>query len=74
MPALAAADEVRSCVATQWMRYLLRREETQGDLPSLDAARKAFRDSSYDMRELLIAIAGSDAFTRRTPALGEVLP
>jgi hypothetical protein len=74
MPTLAASDEVRSCLATQWMRYLLRREETPGDLPSLDAAKKAFRDSSYDLRALLVAIVGSDAFTRRTPALGEVLP
>jgi hypothetical protein len=74
MPALAVADEVRSCVATQWMRYLLRREETPGDMASVATVQKAFRDSSYDMRELLVAIVNSDAFTRRTPAAGEVLP
>jgi hypothetical protein len=74
MPALAGSDEVRACVATQWMRYLLRREESKGDLPSLDAVQKAFRDSSFDMRELLVAIVSSDAFTRRTPGTGEVLP
>jgi hypothetical protein len=74
MPALATADEVRSCLATQWMRYLVRREETTGDMPSLQAVQKAFRDSSYDMRELVVAIVSSDAFTRRTPAVGEVLP
>jgi hypothetical protein len=74
MPALAASDDVRSCLATQWTRYLLRREETKGDMPSLAAAQKAFRDSNYDMRELLVAIVSSDAFLRRTPAAGEVLP
>jgi hypothetical protein len=74
MSALAVSDEVRSCVATQWTRYLLRREESTGDMPSLDAVQKVFRDSSYDMRELLVAIVSSDAFTRRTPAVGEVLP
>jgi hypothetical protein len=74
MPALAAAEEVRSCLATQWTRYLLRREESKGDMPSLEAIQKAFRDSSYDMRELLVAIVSSDAFMRRTPAAGEVLP
>jgi hypothetical protein len=73
MPALAKADEVRDCMATQWARYLLRREESKGDLPSLEAVQKAFRDSSYDMRELLVAIVSSDAFMRRTPAIGEVL-
>jgi hypothetical protein len=74
MPQLAATDDVRSCVATQWTRYLLRREESKGDMPSLAGIQKAFRDSSYDMRELLVAIVTSDAFTRRTPAAGEVLP
>ena len=74
LPALAAAEEVRSCMATQFMRYLLRREESKGDMPSLEAVQKTFRDSSYDMRELLVAIVSSDAFTRRTPAEGEVLP
>jgi len=56
------------------MRYLLRREESKGDMASLAAVQKVFRDSSYDMRELLVAIVSSDAFTRRTPAAGEVLP
>ncbi len=74
MPALAASEEVRSCMATQWMRYLIRREETKGDIPSLEEVQKVFRDSSYDLRELLVAIVSSDAFTRRTPAAGEVLP
>jgi len=74
MPQLGATDQVRSCVATQWMRYLLRREESKGDMPSLAGVQKTFRDSSYDMRELLVAIVSSDSFTRRTPAAGEVLP
>jgi hypothetical protein len=74
MPALATADEVRACMATQWTRYLLRREETKGDMPSLEAVQKSFRDASHDMRELLVAIVSSDAFLRRTPAAGEVLP
>jgi hypothetical protein len=74
MPALAASEEVGACLATQWMRYLIRREETMGDRPSLQAVQKAFRDSSHDLRELLVAIVSSDAFTRRTPAPGEVLP
>ena len=47
------------------MRYLLRREETKGDLPSVNAVEKVFRDSSYDMRELLVNIVMSDAFRYR---------
>jgi hypothetical protein len=74
MPALAGADEVRNCMATQWTRYLLRREEGKGDMASLEAVQKVFREKSYDMRELLVAIVGSDSFMRRTPAAEEVLP
>jgi hypothetical protein len=74
MPALAGSEEVRSCLPTQWMRYMLRREELSGDKPSLTAIEKAFHDSGYDMRELLVAIVSSDAFTRRAPAAEEVLP
>jgi hypothetical protein len=43
-------------------------------MPSLAGVQKTFRDSSYDLRELVVAIVTSDAFTRRTPAVGEVLP
>jgi hypothetical protein len=71
---LAKNDEVRDCVATQWLRYVLRRREGDGDLASLQQAQTAFRASAFDMRELLVAIAGSDAFFHRSPAPGEVLP
>jgi hypothetical protein len=71
---LAKDPQVRDCVATQWTRYILRRREGPGDMASLSQAQTAFRASSYDMRELLVAIATSDAFSLRTPAVGEVVP
>ncbi len=71
---LAKDQQVRDCVATQWTRYILRRREAPGDLASLQQAQAAFRASSYDMRELLVAIASTDSFSLRTPAPGEVLP
>jgi hypothetical protein len=71
---LAKDQQVRDCVATQWTRYILRRREAPGDLASLQQAQAAFRTSSYDMRELLVAIASTDSFSLRTPAAGEVLP
>jgi hypothetical protein len=74
MPALASSNEVRACVATQWLRYVLRRQEGPGDQASLEQLQKGFRDSGFDLRELLVAIVGTDAFVRRTPAPGEVLP
>jgi hypothetical protein len=59
---LAASDEVRACVARQWLRFALGREETDGDLPSLDSAIKGFRDGGWKVSELLVALARSDAF------------
>jgi hypothetical protein len=58
---LATADEVRDCVARQWMRYALGREDSPDDAASLTAARKSFRDSGGKVSELLVALARSDA-------------
>ena len=74
MSALGSADEVRDCVARQWMRYLLRRHETPGDEASLKLAGEAFKQSSFDVRELLVALAKTRTFTHRTRNAGEMLP
>jgi hypothetical protein len=71
---LAAAKDVRECLATQWLRYFTRRNESAGDTASLQAANEAFAKSSYDMRELLVALTKTRAFTHRSPSVGEVLP
>jgi hypothetical protein len=71
---LAAAKDVRACLATQWLRYFTRRNESAGDTASLDAVNEAFAKSSYDMRELLVALTKTRAFTHRSPSVGEVLP
>jgi hypothetical protein len=70
---LARADEVRDCMATQWLRYLLRRGDTPGDRASLAEAGAAFRSSSWDLRELLVALTRTRSFTHRAPSIGEVL-
>jgi hypothetical protein len=59
---LATADEVRECVARQWLRFALGREETADETPSLNAALKAFRASDYRIPALAVAIAKTDAF------------
>lgn len=70
---LAQNPQVQDCLATQWTRYILRRREGDGDLASLQKAEAAFRAAAFDMRELLVAIATTDAFSHRSPAPGEVL-
>jgi hypothetical protein len=59
---LAGADEVRDCVARQWMRFGLGREDAAEDEPSLAAAMDAFEKDGARLPSLLMAIARSDAF------------
>jgi hypothetical protein len=74
LPALAKAPEAQACMATQWMRYGLRRHEAQGtdEKPSLDALMQTFKDSKFDMRELIVAVTKTRSFTHRTLSAGEV--
>jgi hypothetical protein len=66
--ALASSAEVRSCAATQWLRFALGRGVEPGDASAEASVRKSFAASDYQMNELLMAIAASDAMRFRTPA------
>ena len=59
---LAGADEVRDCVARQWLRFGLGREDAAEDEPSLVAAMAAFKQGGAKLPALLVSIARSDAF------------
>jgi hypothetical protein len=59
---LSGSDEVRTCIATQWMRFGLGREEGDDDQPSLTAAMKGFQAGGWKVSELLVALAKSDTF------------
>jgi hypothetical protein len=59
---LAGADEVRDCVARQWLRFGLGRDDAREDEPSLAAAVKAFKQGGAQLPALLVSIARSDAF------------
>jgi hypothetical protein len=62
---LARSETVRRCVATQWMRFALGREESAADACSIDDVDARFAAAGGDLRELVIAIATSDAFRHR---------
>jgi hypothetical protein len=64
---IAGTPEVRDCVARNWMRALLRREETPDEGGSLKAVKEAFAASNYDLRALLVAVTKTRAFTHRNP-------
>ncbi|APR77311.1 Cellulose-binding domain protein [Minicystis rosea] len=59
---LAASTQVRRCIATQWFRAAVGRDERLEDRASREAAYQAFARAGFDVRELIVAITGSDAF------------
>lgn len=64
VPALAASSNVAECLSLSWLRYALG-YDAQHDITSLDAAFTDYRASNHDLRELVVAVAGSDAFRHR---------
>ena len=66
---LAGSLQVRECVAMQLFRYAMGRTETEWDLCSVQRLQDDFRESGYDLRELMVAVVLSDAFRhQRVPA------
>lgn len=61
----ASSQQVRDCMATQWLRYAVRRDETGADDCSQQQIRTAFRETG-DMRKLVLAVVQSDAFRFKT--------
>jgi hypothetical protein len=60
---LGSAEEVRNCVARQWLRFALGRDaDPQDDASSLDSIFKAAADSGGKVPDILAAIARSNAF------------
>lgn len=62
---LSQSPAVHACVARQWFRYALGRHEAGADACSLESIDAAF--ASGNLRELLVAIAASDAFRLAAP-------
>jgi hypothetical protein len=71
---LAQSTQVGDCMARQFLRYALRRKEAEGDEASVTSARAAFTKQSNNLRELMVALTRTRAFTHRTLSKGEVLP
>jgi hypothetical protein len=65
---LAASPQVEACVATQWFRYTMGRAEQQADGCSLEQVKADFSSAGGNFRELLVALATSDAFRFRPMA------
>jgi len=64
---LAASDQVRDCMATQWFRYSVGRTEVQPDSCSLGTLFDTFGAAGGDINELIVGITQTDAFMYRAP-------
>ncbi len=62
---LAASDQVKTCVATQWFRFGYGRTETEADACSMSDIQTAFAAADYDIKELIVALTLTDAFRLR---------
>ena len=62
---LAASDQVRDCVATQWFRFAAGRSEAEEDACSITTLQDTFAASSGDLIELLVGMTQTDAFWYR---------
>jgi hypothetical protein len=69
--AIAQSEELARCLTTQWFRYAAGRSETAEDRATLDVSYQALKAANGDMRELIVALAGSRSFLYRTRAPGE---
>ncbi len=63
---LAGSQQLSDCLVTQWYRYGSGRVEQDVDLCSVARGRIAMFESGGNLRELLVALATSDAFMYRT--------
>ena len=66
--ALAESEAVKECLAKQYFRFASRRQDVSDDACSISGAYERFASAGYDVRELLVGIAASDAFRHGKPA------
>ncbi len=70
---LAVSTKVRDCVTGTFLRFVSG-TESQLDTCAESKLKEAFIASRGDLRELIVAITRTDAFTYRRAIAGEVLP
>ncbi|HVY29958.1 MAG TPA: DUF1592 domain-containing protein [Polyangiaceae bacterium] len=59
---LAASQQVQDCFATQWMNFGYGRTLSPDEACAVESVRTKFKDSGFNVQELLLALTQSDAF------------
>jgi len=65
------SDTVATCMTLQWFRFALGRRETAADACSNEAVAKRFLESGKNLKEMIVALAVSDALRYRKVGVGE---
>ncbi|MET0287112.1 MAG: DUF1588 domain-containing protein, partial [Polyangiales bacterium] len=60
---LSDSAQVRDCAVTQWFRFTQGRREESEDACSLQALKTSFAENGGDLRQLLLDLVVSDAFS-----------
>ena len=68
---LAASEQVKSCVVSQWFRFGYGRFETDLDDCTVGQLEDAFAAANYDIKELIVALTQTEAFRYRHAVAGE---
>lgn len=59
---IRTSETASTCMATQWLRYAVRREPLESDQCHADTSADAFRASSGSFRQLLLSIVEGELF------------
>lgn len=62
---LVTSPDTQECFSRRWFEYAYGRAEQREDACSINVLNEAFRGSSFDIRELLVALTQTDAFLYR---------
>ena len=60
--ALAGSEQVQNCFASQWLNFGYGRTLTDAEACGVESVRSKFKESGYNVQELLLALTQSDAF------------
>ena len=67
---LASSDAARSCLSLEWFRYAYGRDQDAADACSVDVVKRRFASGGYKLKDLLAALAETDAFLYRRVSPG----
>jgi hypothetical protein len=59
---MVQSKELGACVAKQWFRFAMGRDETEADRCALEGIKTRFDKTGGDLGDLLVAITNSESF------------